>query len=185
MDDDELARLVGVRREAVNQVCRRLEADGQLMRRKAVGSKIQNLISGTAPIPTPVAPIERSDGLLSEDEVKAAVRDYLEGQGYTVAVAWGHERGIDIEARKDGDRLLIEAKGEVALQPQQANYFVGALGELVQRLADPEARYGLALPNNRQYRGLVNRLPALARERLHLVVFMVTRTPQGMTVEEV
>lgn len=38
-----------------------------------------------------------------------------------------------------------------------------------------DARYGLALPDHRQYRGLVERLPALARDRLHLVVYFVGR----------
>ena len=45
--------------------------------------------------------------------------------------------------------------------PQQVNYFLGAIGELTQRMADPDAVYGLALPDNRQYRGLVDRLHAL------------------------
>jgi len=45
------------------------------------------------------------------------------------------------------------------------------LGELVQRIEDPHASYGIALPDNRQYRGLVDRLPALAKERLRLAVF--------------
>jgi hypothetical protein len=53
------------------------------------------------------------------------------------------------------------------------NYFLNALGELIQRMDDPDARYGLALPANNQFRGLVRRLPALARDRLRLVVFFV------------
>ena len=116
--------------------------------------------------------------------MKAAVRDYLKAKGYDVTVAWGHERGIDIEARGP-DRILIEAKGEVASDQQQGSYFIGALGELVQRLDDLDARYGLALPDNRRYRGLVNRLPALARNRLRLVVFMVKRTGVGFAVTEI
>lgn len=40
-----------------------------------------------------------------------------------------------------------------------------AVGELVQRMDDPDARYGLALPNSRQYHGLVDRLPDLAKQR--------------------
>src|SRR2546421_1922181 len=90
--------------------------------------------------------------LLSEDEVKAAVQAHLQAAGYSVKVMWGRERGMDIDATGPGGRLVIEAKGEVLLQPQQVNYFLGALGELVQRMDDPRARYGLALPENRQYR---------------------------------
>lgn len=42
-------------------------------------------------------------------------------------------------------------------------------------MSDPDARYGLALPDHRQYRGLVERLPALAKERLRLTVYFVGR----------
>ena len=49
------------------------------------------------------------------------------------------------------------------------------LGELVQRMDDAHASYGIALPANRQYRGLVDRLPALAKERLRFAVSWVGR----------
>lgn len=55
----------------------------------------------------------------------------------------------------------------------KVNYFLGALGELVQRMGDPAASYGLALPDHRQYRGLVEQLPSLARERSHLRIWFV------------
>jgi hypothetical protein len=40
---------------------------------------------------------------------------------------------------------------------------------------DPHARYALALPDNPRYRGIVRRLPDLARQRLDLTVFFVHR----------
>jgi hypothetical protein len=58
------------------------------------------------------------------------------------------------------------------------------LGELIQRMDDPEATYAIALPDNRQYRGLVSRLPSLAKRRMTLTVFWVDRTSDGLTVEE-
>lgn len=103
------------------------------------------------------------------------MKAHLEANGWTVTVAWGRVRGIDIDARRAGDRLIIEAKGEAPAGPQQVNYFLGALGELIQRMDDPTAQYGLALPDHPQYRGLVDRLPALARERLGLEVFFIGR----------
>ncbi len=66
----------------------------------------------------------------------------------------------------DGRRYIIEAMGEVGTNgPQQVN--------------DPVAQYGIALPRNRQYRGLVDRLPRLAMDRLKLTVFWMTRTVNG------
>ena len=66
------------------------------------------------------------------------------------------------------------SEGAVASDQQQGNYFLGALGELVQRMDDPNARYALALPDNRRYRGLVARLPELARLRLNLTILFVS-----------
>ena len=64
------------------------------------------------------------------------------------------------------------------------NYFVGAFRELVREMDDPDAAYGLALPDNAQYRNLVKKLPALAREKMKLRVFMVSRTVDGFDVIE-
>ena len=69
--------------------------------------------------------LPRRSHCFSEDELKAAVRDHLEATGL---------HRVDIEAVGPQGQFLIEAKGEVALQPQQVNYFVGALGELIQRM---------------------------------------------------
>jgi hypothetical protein len=110
---------------------------------------------------------------MPEDDVKRAVAAHLEAQGYRVTVRWGRDHGIDIEAFGSDGRLIIEAKGEAPKGPQQANYFLNAIGELIQGMADPHARYGLALPDNPQFRGLAGRLPTLARERLQLSVYFV------------
>ena len=72
--------------------------------------------------------------------------------------------------------MIVEAKGAAVNPPQQVNYFLGALREFIQRLTVANATYGLALPDNRQYRGLVRRLTGLARERLNLAVFFADRS---------
>lgn len=183
--DAELADVLGLRHQAVNQTCRSLERQGRIRRLQTVGAPIRNALlaapvgpeAAGAVIPTPSA------RLLTEDEVKAAVQDDLVARGYDVEVAWGRSRGVDIVARRNDERLLLEAKGEAANPPQQVNYFLGAIGELVQRLDDPDARYGLALPDHRQYRGLATRLPRLAWTRLHLVVVFVRRADHGFEVD--
>ncbi len=93
------------------------------------------------------------------------------------------KRERDGAARSSTD--CIEAKGDVASQPQKTNYFIGALGELVQRMSDPDAEYGLALPDVQVYRRLVSRLPDLARERLRLRIFFVERTADGLSATEI
>lgn len=122
-------------RASINQTCHALEKRGVLIRRQLVGSRIRNALTG---VPLPAEPDRH---LLGEDEVKAAVRDHLQRLGYVVKLSWGHERGIDIDAIGPGDHLLIEAKGEPVSRPRQVNYFLGALGELVLRFAEPGAKY--------------------------------------------
>ena len=149
-----------------------MEADGLLTRRTGPAGKIVNALpagvthSAAPVIPSPAKTHVVARHLLSEDEVKTAVKVHLEADGWTVSVAWGRGHGIDIRAQRGDERLYLGAKGEAANPPQQVDYFIGALGELVQRMRDPYACYGLALPDNRQYRGLMDRLPPLARERL-------------------
>ena len=175
-------------RQSINQVARRLEQQGQLRRFTGPDEKIVNALP-ERPIPLPPqpadAPVRIQSLVFREDDVKMAVKAHLEEQGFGVAVAWGRERGVDIDARHlDGRRYMIEAKGGLASDQQQGNYFLGAIGELVQRMAEPEVQYALALPANRRYRGLVNRLHRHAWERLGLVVFWVQRDLDGvMTVE--
>jgi hypothetical protein len=186
LDDDELAARLGVVRQAVNQACRKLAVGGALNRGIGSTGKILNTLDRTwQPTPKPLRTTPGDSVLMTEDEVKGAVRKHLVSEGYRVRVAWAREHGIDIEAKRTSpaSRLVIEAKGEAALQPQQANYFLGALGELVQRMGDPHARYGLALPDNRQFRGRVQRLPKLAWARLNLTVFFVKRLHDAYEVE--
>jgi len=190
LDDDVLAKRLGVsHRQSVNQVARRLEAQGRLRRYLGPDGKIVNALpgsferTGTPAVATPRESIRVRSLKVPEDVVKRAVGEHLEAQGFKVAIAWGRERGIDIDARHlDGRRYVLEAKGGVGAGAQQVNYFLGALGELIQRMADPDAVYGLALPDNRQYRGLVNRLPRHARERLGLAVFWVSNDNDRWTV---
>jgi Restriction endonuclease len=187
LDDDVLARRLGVsQRQSVNQAARRLEEQRKLRRLIGPDGKIVNALPDGEASPGPavtkvrVASAVPRDGI-TENDVKAAVCDYLASRGYEVKVAWDRTRGIDVDARHpDGTRHVIEAKAETGTSgAQQVNYFVGMLGELLQRMDDEGASYGIALPLNRQYRGLVDRLPRLARDRLGLNVFWVERTSEG------
>ena len=207
LDDDVLAKRLGIaHRQAVNQTARRLEAQGLLRRIPGPDGKIVNALpsqatfeptstsqssfdASVAPRRPPVPSTGRARFIgdrITEDEVKEAVRTYLVADGFSVDVAWGRSPGIDIVARHaDGRRYVVEAKAEVGIAgAQQHNYFVGMLGELVQRMDDPEATYAIALPDNRQYRGLVNRLPDLARKRMSLTVFWVDRADGRLIVVE-
>jgi hypothetical protein len=189
-DDDELAALLGTVRQNVNVAGRRLAAAERIYRASGANGKIVNSCNPLPEVATS-APLVTggvrglNDPLITEDEIKRAVKEHLEAGGYRVEVKWGHVQGIDLVATGPAGQVVIEAKGEAMLQPQQVNYFLGSIGELVQRLDDPNAIYALALPDNPQFRGLVRRLSALARERIVQRVYLVARSADGLTVNEV
>src|ERR1700736_6497781 len=110
LDDDEIAARLGIRRQSVNAVCRRMEQKGLVSRPIGRAGKIINGIAGD---PALIQTYSGQDGpkvageLLTEDEVKRALRDYLEARGYSVKVMWGATRGIDIEAHGAERRLIV------------------------------------------------------------------------------
>lgn len=189
LDDDQLAARLGVVRQQVNQSCRAMEYDGVLMRDRGPSGKIVNRISEAGaqpPVPrgrpsTPSAP----GTPITEDDVKAAVSRWLEGNGFEVAVAWGHDPGIDIQAQRGVERWVIEAKGTGGYDQMSRNYFFGVIGSLLQRMTDEHAHYALAMPDVPPFINLVARFPELARRRTQLWFLLIRRDSDGFSVREV
>jgi len=163
--------------QPVNQACRDLERRGILARRPRPDGLIGNFISATpaAQSASPRTKPTEADPL-SENSVKRAVGEWLKKQGWEATIRWDRDPGIDIEAHRSADRWIIEAKGRGTSPQEQGNYFLNGLGELLQRMTDPEARYSLAFPDLPRYRGLWNRLPVLAKDRLRLSMLFVDET---------
>ena len=112
---------------------------------------------------------------LSEDEIKQCLVAELRRQGWESDVAWGNRQGIDIDARRGRERWIIEVKGPGSRPPMRVNYFLAILGELLQRMDDPDARYSLALPDLPQFRRLWERLPDLAKKRTGIGAIFVSK----------
>lgn len=183
LTDAELRNHLHLRHQTINQTARKLAEAGRIIREMSGGTIVNRLPGQKLPLAQPPEAASSDGERITEDEVKTAVKHYLESQGYEVQVAWARTRGIDIDARGSEGRVIIEAKGEAPPGAQQVNYFLGALGELVQRMDDSDARYALALPDHKQYRGLVERLPRLARQRLNLTIYFVRRDHDRYEVE--
>jgi hypothetical protein len=188
LDDDELAALLNAnQRQTINIAARKLASEGRVRREAGPAGKIVNMLTAAEAPPAPdtvrdldpavpsVLRVPASPLLLTEDQVKMAAQSYLQREGWSVTIAWGRSDGVDIEAHRRNEQLYLEARGEASNPAQQASYFAGALGELVQRMRDPSAGYGLALPDNTQYRSQVQRLSPLAWERFSMVVIFVSR----------
>ena len=111
---------------------------------------------------------------MKEDEVKAALKSALEARAYEVTVKWGQATGADIEAVL-GSKTIIEAKGEGSYRQMLGNYFLQALGEILQRMDNDTVSYGIAVPAHRAYIELVLKLPKRVRQALRLDFYFVRR----------
>lgn len=159
-------------RKNMDQFTRWLERETEFRRRSA--RPTWNGPVGGRPKPTAPA--------VSEDELKQKLQDWLEAAGWGVHVAWGRQHGVDIDARRGSSRWVIEVKGQGSLDPMRVNFFLCVLGEILQRMNDDQARYSIAFPDHRQFRGLWQRLPPLARQRTGISALFVSGAGQ---VEEV
>jgi len=120
---------------------------------------------------------------LDEECVKASVADFLRSRGYTVTVGKKRERGADMRATREGLGLIIEAKGEGSRNEMFNNYFIGILGELLQRMNETAAEYGIALPAHRKYARLIEELSDNVRFVLRVNFYLVR--PSGDRAREV
>lgn len=190
-DDDEIASALNISpRQTVNGVCRKLSEEGLVRRERGPRGKLINFISSedaateSAPArKTTIAtlPEGQGNGVVTEDDVKAAIAKMLESTGWAVEVAWGRTRGIDIAATRGGERWVIECKGTGSSPPMQNNFFLGAVGELLQRMHHVHTKHSVAFPDVKKYRRLWSELPATVKERLQVTALFVT--PAG-DVEE-
>src|SRR5262249_1712520 len=137
--------------QAVNIACRDMLTQGVLDRRPRGDGLIGNYPTGgeaSRPQPDATPPLNSqaeiiSRRTLSEDEVKRLLCEWLERGGWTVKVAWGKERGLDVDANRGNERWCIEVKGCGSRPEMRVNYFIGMLGETLQRMHDAGARYSI------------------------------------------
>jgi hypothetical protein len=177
--------------QPVNTAARQLVREGLLIRRRRPDGFIGNYLTGDGAIGVaPVAPrIPRAIDErhiparhktnstqidLQEDQVKEILRGWLEQNGWSTRIAWGHNPGSDIEAVREQDtRWIIEVKGIGSRPQMRVNYFLQALGEILQRMKEDGTKHSIAFPAHQQFINLWNRLPRLAKQRLNLSVLFV------------
>lgn len=79
--------------------------------------------------------------------VEEVVRDVLRAQGWEVSAPRAHgETGVDIEARRDGQRLFVEAISFKSSPPARAKDFYEAFFRAASRSGPEMPRLALALP---------------------------------------
>jgi hypothetical protein len=172
--------------QPINQAARALEVRKRIVRRRRPDGLIGNfLVEGSADFAMLPArtPNNHDVDALSEDDIKRTLVKWLDADGWSASVAWAKQPGADIDARRGEERWLIEVKGPGSRPQMRVNYFLGILGETLQRMSDPHARYSIALPELIQYRRLWERLPALAKKRAGISAIFVSKSG-GVAVAE-
>lgn len=173
----------GKPQQSINIACRDMNSKGIIKRVTRGDGLIGNYLadSNTEILPTTSNSSDNSDGL-SEDEIKGIINNYLIADGWKTQLAMGKIHGIDIDAYKGKDRWIIEVKGCGSRNAMRVNYFLAILGETLQRMSDPNAKYSIALPDMQQYRNLWDKLPRLAKERTGISILFVNENHE---IEEV
>lgn len=90
-------------------------------------------------------------------------------------------KGFDIENKPNVDlscvhpesreSWMIEAKGQ---SKSIGVDFKTAIGQIIFRMDNNDYKYGIAVPNTKQYLSQINKVPDLVIERLRLVFFVVS-----------
>jgi len=170
VDDDELARALGLRqRQQANAICRQLAGEGLVVRRE-VNGKIHNFWRGAAgpeiSPPPPQTSIPEDVPWFWEGNVQTAVVRFLKTRGYTILrQARGNERGKDIEAQTESGLLWVTVKGypqqtsRTHPSTQAGHWFKDAFFDLVSwRGERPDVSLAMALPDFSRYQRLAERI---------------------------
>ncbi|MFB7675115.1 hypothetical protein ACFC26_27255 [Kitasatospora purpeofusca] len=104
-----------------------------------------------------------------EDRVVDAFRTWLTDAGWTVVPPT--DPYTDLEAERDGERIIAEAKGHTSQPGIDADI---AYGQLLRRMTAPgvSVRYALVVPSSALSHAL--RVPEHVRARLGIAVYEVT-----------
>ncbi|MEW2570424.1 hypothetical protein [Streptomyces sp. NPDC047070] len=108
-----------------------------------------------------------------EDRVVDAFRTWLLGEGWTPVDPT--DRWTDLEAVRDAERLICEAKGRTSEKGIDADI---AYGQLLRRMTsqDPRTRYALVVPSSSVR--AAERVPVHVRQLLRIDVYEVTDDDQ-------
>lgn len=196
LTDREIINLIrgtASNQQPINQACRQLETENRLRRMKRyedglIGNYLcsdslpQSLVKSEPGVIHPANEKGNRITNLSEDELKTYLDSFLKKNGWSTNIAWGRNHGIDIDAYRGNERWIIEVKGAGSLNPMRVNYFIAILGEILQKMSDPNAKYSIALPHLNQFLKLWDRLPELAKNRTGISALFVDE--DGIIIEK-
>lgn len=185
LSDRELASAIkgrGKSSQYINQKCRALASRKILLRKKRKDGLFGNwLAGGYIYVAGRTAPVEDVDDI-SEKKMKQILESYLISKKWETKITWRANQGVDIEAYHGADKWIIEVKASGFYNPVCTEHFLSVLGEILQRMDDPDCKYSIALPDIDQFRKLWGRFPSLAKDRTGITALFVS--PTGFVIEK-
>lgn len=100
---------------------------------------------------------------MREHDVQAVLVSYLLERGWSPTI--DNPDHVDVRATRGAETLIIEVKGNTSDPYTDTDTL---LGQILRRMGDPAARYGIALPET--MRTQVERVPDRVRQMLDLTV---------------
>jgi hypothetical protein len=119
---------------------------------------------------------------LPERVMKQFLENHLLANGWQADINWIPNNRLDILAKKDARQWIIEVKGSGTHCQSAPDAFVTALGEIMQKMDDFTIKYSIALPQNKPFQRLWQRLPSGVKQKLGLTALFVT--PFGLIIEK-
>jgi len=125
----------------------------------------------------------KNEAYLPEKKIKRILENFLTSQGWKYKDDELMNHCIDIEAQRGKEKWIIEIKGAETLTPAIVISFVSVLGKILQRMNDQKCKYSIALPDEKPFRRLWERLPKLAKSRIQITALFVSA--EGYVAEEI
>ncbi len=126
-------------------------------------------------------PVDNPD-CLQDKRVRQILENFLASERWNPEITAFSKRGVDIDARRNGERWVIRVKVAQCSGSEIVDFFVSVLGEALQRMNEQSCKYSIALPDTKPFRRLWQRLPSLAKTRTGITALFVS--PTGVVIEE-
>jgi hypothetical protein len=184
LSDRELANSIkghGKSSQYVNQKCRALVSKNILLRKKRKDGLYGNWLVDEYSYSESYTNFNENSDDISEKKMKQVLENYLTSRDWEAKISWRINRGVDIEANRGANKWIIEVKGSGFYSPVRNDYFLTVLGEILQRMDNPNCKYSIALPDVNQFHRLWDRLPSLAKNRTGVTALFVS--PTGQVIE--
>ncbi len=107
---------------------------------------------------------------------------FLTAQGWILKDITRADQPFEVEAQQGNNKWIIQIKNSSYQLQDPVTAFVSVLGEILQRMDNPNTKYSIALPDTDPFCRLWKRLPELPKQKTGITALFVN--PLGFVREE-